>query len=84
MTTTATAPTYVIRRTREFYGPSIKRDLVNSDGRGANCFNSPAEARAFIAALDQEVYHTSQNESGRPEYKVLRSDTLPQYLADLL
>lgn len=82
MTTTTTE--YVIRQTRSFYGPTTERSLVTGDNGEALTFGSDAEAKAHIEELDAETYHTAHNESGRPDYSVLRADKLPAYLAHQL
>lgn len=82
MTTTTTQ--FVIRQTRSFYGPKTERSLVTGDSYGAMTFDSAAEAEAYIEQLDDAPYYTAHNESGRPEYKVLRADKLPAYLSTQL
>lgn len=76
--------TYVIRQTRNFYGPSKTRTLVDRGDGYALEFDTRAAAREWIAAADSGIYYESHNEYGRPEYKILRADRLPAYLAEQL
>lgn len=76
--------TYVIRATRYFYGKKPVRNLVTGDSCNPLIFCTARDARAYIAEAESEVYHTAHNESGRPEYKVLASANLPNYLANQL
>jgi len=82
MTTTTTA--FVIRQTRSFYGPKTERSLVTGDSYGAMTFETAQAAEDYITELDDAPYYTANNESGRPEYKVLRADKLPAYLSNQL
>jgi hypothetical protein len=78
---TATTTDYVIRETRNFYGPSSERSVVMAQsGQRAMTFADPAEARAYVAELERSTYYLAHNESSRPEYKVMRADRLPEYL----
>jgi hypothetical protein len=65
---------YAIRKTRHFFGPKIEKSYVTDgfqdDARAE--FKTRAEADALVKQLDQAVYYTAHNESGRPEYKVVR------------
>jgi len=65
---------------REMFSPDIQGrgavDFVRSDD-GQNdieAYSSVDEARARVAALDNEVYVTSAGEAGRPEYVVVSYD----------
>jgi hypothetical protein len=78
-----TDTTFVIRQTRSFYGPKTERSLVTWDNRALN-FKTAAEAEAHIADLEGATYYTANNESGRPEYKVISTAKLPAYLANQL
>jgi hypothetical protein len=80
MTTTTTA--FVIRMTRSYYGPKTERSLVTGDSYGALTFETAADAKAYIADLNKATYYTANNESGRPEYKVISTAKLPAYLAN--
>ena len=82
MTTTTTA--FTIRKTRSFYGPKTERSLVTGDSYGVLTFETAAEAEAHIAELDEAAYYAAHNESGRPQYKAIRTDSLPAYLANQL
>jgi len=74
--------TYVIVRTRYFYGPNEARDVL-TDGRDRPLtFESRKDAKAHIADLDEEIYYLAHNESSRPSYRVYKLDRLPRYLAD--
>lgn len=75
---------YVIRQTRNFYGPQTVRSLMTGDNHNPLIFGTASEARAYITEMESEVYHTAHNESGHPEYKVLNSANLPAYLANQL
>ncbi|MGN6548773.1 MAG: hypothetical protein ACTHJ3_02610 [Pararhizobium sp.] len=75
---------YVIKITREFYGPETKRSLLTKGNGHAEQFDALAVAKAHIAELDSDRYHLSHNESSRPTYKVVRVDSLPAYLANYL
>ena len=66
---------YAIRITKNFFGPKtvksyVAGNILNEDIRSE--FRFRAEADAIVKLLDAEVYHTSHNESGRPEYRVVR------------
>ena len=65
---------YAIRQTRHFYGPRTEKSYVldgfSFDRRAE--FKTRAEAQELVEQLDSEVYRTSHNESGRPDYKVVR------------
>ena len=76
--------TYVIRATRHFYGKNPVRNLVTGDSCNPLIFRTACDARAYIVEAESEVYHTAHNEFGRPEYKVIASDNLPNYLANQL
>lgn len=79
-----TTTAFVIRETRSFYGPKTERSLVTGDSYRALTFPTSAEAKAYIAELDDAPYYTAPNESGRPKYKVLGTAELPAYLANQL
>ena len=65
--------TYSIRVTKHFYGPkAVKSYLTNPDTDKRVEFQSHESAQAMCDELDGEVYHTANNESGRPDYKVVR------------
>lgn len=71
---------YVIRQTRNFYGPSETRSLVaHGDGR-AETFETRRAALARIAEFNSGRYVTSHNESSRPGYAVINVNRLPAYL----
>ena len=82
MTTTTTA--FVIRQTRSFYGPKDERSLVTGESYGAITFETREAAQDYIETLDDAPYYTANNESGRPEYKILSADKLPAYLSNQL
>ena len=72
---------YVIVAKHDYYGPSTERRLVTDDATGrAAIYASRKDALEAIEDLDDSVYYTSHNESGRPEYKARPLDTLPEYL----
>lgn len=75
---------YVIRQTSTYYGPKAVRSLVTGDDGRAIAFATSGEARAWIEAADADVYRQSHGEYGRPDYKVMRADRLPAYLAAYL
>ncbi len=82
MTTTITQ--FAIRQNKNFYGPETQRSLVTSDDGYALLFDSKQAAEDHIEMLDDAVYYTSNNESGRPDYAVIRADKLPAYLSNQL
>lgn len=66
---------YAIRVIRNYYGPrTVKSYLLSDDPRSdARAeYRTRAEALARIEQLDQAVYYTDHNESGRAEYRVVR------------
>jgi len=65
---------YAIRITRNFYDPRTEKSyLTNSfQNEDRDEFRFKAEANATVELLDSQVYHTAHNESGRPEYAVVR------------
>ena len=78
---TTTTPTYAICKTRNFYGPMTENSLVTGDSYDALTFETSAEANLYIAELDDAIYYTAHNETGRPEYKAINIAKLPAYLA---
>lgn len=65
---------YAITKTRQFFGPRSEKSYV-TDGFKNEAraeFRFRAEAEAVVRQLDDAIYYTSHNESGRPEYKVVR------------
>jgi len=68
---------YAIRKTRFFFGPREEKSYV-IDNFASTSHDVRAEFRVRAAAeavrqqLDDAVYHTAHNESGRPDYKVVR------------
>ena len=74
-------PLYVIRQTRQFYGPSDIRSLVAHGNGRAVTFETAKAARDAIKELESGRHYFVHNECARPEYKVMRIDRLPQYLA---
>ena len=73
--------TYVIRRTRYYYGPTIKRDLVpDHTGTRAATYATRADARAAIDRLEDRQQLLATGEYSRPAYAVMRADRLPAYL----
>ena len=72
---------YVIRQTRHYYGSKSTRSLVISDQTGRPMeFKTLHDADNYIDYLNSAVYYTSHNEYGCPEYKAIRTDSLPEYL----
>lgn len=72
---------FVIRQTRHFYAAADVRTLVLSQScNRAMTFETRADARGWISAKENELYHQAHNEYGRPEYKVLDAARLPAYL----
>lgn len=71
--------TYAIRITRQYFGPKTVKSyvtdgfapLVNGEEQRAE-FRTRAEAESLVGQLNDATYHTAHNESGRPEYKVVR------------
>jgi len=68
---------YAIRVTRQFFGPYCKKSYVEQpnsrdDGDERVEFKHRRDAQALVDTLNSVPYHTSHNESGRPEYKVVR------------
>jgi hypothetical protein len=74
--------TYVIVRTRYFYGPTEARDVLADRHGKPLTFDSRKAAKSHIEELDSETYYLSHNEAGRPAYRVHALDRLPRYLAD--
>ena len=74
--------TYVIVRTRYFYGPSETRDVLADWRDKPLTFDSRKAAKAYIADLDSETYYLAHNEYQRPLYRTYALDRLPRYLAD--
>lgn len=68
---------YAIRITRQFFGQADRKSYV-TDGFAPNGdevraeFKSKAQAEALKTQLEGQTYYTANNESGAPEYKVVR------------
>ena len=63
---------FVIRKTRHFFGPRTQKSFLNDeDGRELR-FSTRAAAQAHIEACQEERYYLSHNESGWPDYKIVR------------
>lgn len=68
---------YAIRITRQFFGQADRKSYV-TDGFAPNGdeiraeFKFKAQAEALKAQLEGLPYYTAHNESGAPEYKVVR------------
>ena len=73
---------YAIIAKREFYGPSTVRELVLGWSGRPEIFADKAVAKAVVRELDDEVYHLSHNESGRPTYTVHRVDRLARHFRE--
>lgn len=74
--------TYVIVRTRFFFGPQAdQRDLVQDWETGrAEVYPDLKSAKARIERLDDSEYRLGHNESGSPAYRARKLDSLPEYL----
>jgi len=55
-----------------FGGPTTRHRLIDNE-TGDEWRGTRSEARAEIAELDDTVYHTSHNESGRASYTLVRA-----------
>lgn len=62
--------TYRITETREFYGPSKRKGVLEDIQGNPETFATKEAALARIEELDNQPYYTSHNESGRPVYKI--------------
>jgi hypothetical protein len=73
---------YTVTATDQIYGPRRAMPYVvqGEDGRGV-IFANRKEAREYIGLLDDGVYYTGHNESGRPNYRIRTVAGLPAYLA---
>ena len=67
---------YVIKQTREFYGPRTERSLVLGEDFMALTFATRKAAKAWIAEAYGERYYQAHNEYGRPDYKVIALNRL--------
>ena len=75
---------YVIRADRNFFGPSIKSELVCNIVDWCSVpakFDSREKAELFCCDLESSEYHLSHNESGRPDYTVLPLSRVPKFLS---
>jgi hypothetical protein len=71
---------YAIRMTRHYHNAPDRKSYVTDEATlsASECtgrrleFASKAEAIDVAATLDDEVYYTSHDESGRPDYKVVK------------
>jgi hypothetical protein len=54
-----------ILRTRDYYGPYSRTDLLDED------FDDYAAAQAWIESVEADVYVTNHNEIGRPTYTII-------------
>lgn len=80
-----TTGSYVIVRTRHFYGPEERVDLLTDDLRNdVRRFASAEAAQRYIDRYDTGRYYLAHNESGRPDYAVSHIDDLDDYLAEQL
>jgi hypothetical protein len=68
---------YVVVRTRTFHAARPIRSVEHCDELNVLRFDTPADARAWIAENDVGVWHLSHNEYGRPTYRVRQLDNLP-------
>ena len=64
--------TYLVKETREFYGPKKTAELVTDYWGDPETFPTREAAQARIAELDAAPYFASHNESSRPEYSVVK------------
>ena len=68
---------YAIRITRQFFGQPDRKSYV-TDGFARNGdevraeFKFRAEAEMLKSQLEDQTYYMAHNESGAPEYKVVR------------
>jgi len=59
--------------TRNYYGPQSRKNRLIDDDTGSEWIGSRAEAHAKIKELDNAVYYTSSNESGRADYTIVKA-----------
>jgi len=57
--------TYKILRTRDYYGPISRTDLIDED------FDDYAAAQAWVESAEDGIYVTGHNEVGRPTYTII-------------
>ena len=75
---------YVIRRTRHWYGPDWSDSLIRDEMPGsgaARIFETREAARKWIEEAEDTPYYLDHNEAFRPDYKIVRADRLPKFLA---
>jgi hypothetical protein len=68
-----TTTSYAICITRNYYGPQSSKNRLIDDDTGSEWIGSRAEAHAKIKELDNAVYYTSSNESGRADYTIVKA-----------
>ena len=68
-----TTTAYAICITRYYYGPQSRKNRLIDDDTGSEWIGSRAEAHAKIKELDNAVYYTSSNESGRADYTIVKA-----------
>ena len=79
--------TYIITARHHFYGLRDVTDIAGWDedargGRGAPAiYDTRAQAVAALKAIEDAIYYTRHNESGRPTYRIRTVASLPAYLA---
>ena len=75
---------YVIRRTRHWYGPDWSDSLIRDEMPGsgaARIFETREAARKWIEEAEDTRYYLDHNEAFRPDYKIVRADRVPKFLA---
>ena len=75
---------YVIRRTRHFYGPDWSDSLIRDENpvsRAVRIFETREAARKWIEEAEDTRYYLDHNEASRPDYKIVRADRVPKFLA---
>jgi hypothetical protein len=66
---------YAVLITHNYYGPTRRSDAARMDDGRANVleFDARSEAQAWIDEVDGGIYVTGNNESGRPDYTIVKS-----------
>jgi len=78
---------YVIRTTHFFYGPREEKGLFHDfydGGMDPLTFDTREEAQEYVERLESGVYYLKNNESSRPNYKVVTIASLPKSLKELV
>lgn len=65
---------YNVTVTRHFYGPYVRKSSVLDERTGEpKTYATKAAAQTDIDELEDGIYYTDHNESGRPDYKIVRA-----------